>query len=126
MDETEKIHKIIIDIESIKLGVARLVANAESEKEVRRDTNIEMNKRIGEIDKLVRTALYDHDTGFLVKLDRVILKSDANKNELAELDKQTKEISHWKIHQQGSMKVVIWMVSIASAVLIGVIVSILT
>lgn len=122
MDENEKIQQILLDVQWLRDNVNRLISNAESEREVRKDTHTEINKRIVELDKLMRVALYDHDSGFLVKLDRTIQKN----NDLPELNKQVKEISDWKIHQQGSMKVVIWMVSIATAVLIGVIVSMLT
>ncbi len=51
MHDNEKIQEIFLKLERIELQVGRLVADAESEKEVRRDRNKEIDRRLASLEK---------------------------------------------------------------------------
>lgn len=49
----EKIQEILQQLEALKFQVGRLVSDAESEKEVRRDRNKDIDKRLSDIEKWI-------------------------------------------------------------------------
>lgn len=51
MHEADKIQEIFLKLERIELQVGRLVSDAESEKELRKDRNKETDRRLSEIEK---------------------------------------------------------------------------
>lgn len=75
MDEAEQIQKILLDLQWLRDNVNRLISNAESERINMRDKHIEINKRISDLDKLMREVFYDHEHGFLVRIDRLTQES---------------------------------------------------
>lgn len=72
-DDSEKIVKLFGDIESIKLQLARLVSDAESEKDTRARTTDFVIDQVRKVEKDLREILYGDDGrgGMVVQLDRL-------------------------------------------------------
>ena len=121
MDEAEKIQQILIDISWLRDNVNRLVSNAVSEKENYREKHIEINKRISDLDQLIREVFYDSDTGFLVRIDRLKQKSEGHENEISEIKKQVQALNDYKTEQKGSIRVAMWFIGIGVTILVGII-----
>lgn len=51
MQHEDKITEVLIELGNIKTQLNRLIADAESEKEVRRDRNKEIDRRLAELEK---------------------------------------------------------------------------
>ena len=126
MDETEKIQQILIDISWLRDNVNRLVSNAESEKENYREKHIEINKRISELDRLIRAVFYDSDIGFLVRIDRLKQKSEGYENEIAEIKRQVQVLNDYKTEQKGSIRVAMWFLAIGVSLLVSIIVMLIS
>jgi len=121
VDEAEKIQQILIDISWLRDNVNRLVSNAVSEKENYREKHIEINKRISDLDQLIREVFYDSDTGFLVRIDRLKQKSEGHENEISEIKKQVQALNDYKTEQKGSIRVAMWFIGIGVTILVGII-----
>lgn len=79
MDEGDKIQQILMDVQWLRDNLVHLQSIVESERDVRKEKNIEVNKRITELDKNVRDIFYDPEKGFLIKIDRLTQESADNK-----------------------------------------------
>lgn len=73
MNETERINQAFLDIEKLKLQIARLVSDTESEKDTRRRTTESLMKVIQKIENDFKDILYGTDriSGMVVELDRL-------------------------------------------------------
>lgn len=80
-DESDKIIKLFGDIESIKLQIARLVSDNESEKGTRQRLTVDLVDRIESVEKELKDILYgsDRKSGIIVQLDRLQTESDDRK-----------------------------------------------
>jgi hypothetical protein len=126
VDEGEKIQQIFIDLNSLRDNVNRLLSNAISEKENYREKHIEINKRISDLDKLIREIFYDADRGFMVRVDRLKQQVEGHVNELIEIKEQVRLLNEYMIEQKGIIKVAMWFIGIGIAILVGITITLAT
>lgn len=77
-----KINDIFQELNSLKIQMNRLVADAESEKDTRSRTNVRIYQDIGKVESELKNLLYgsDRKSGIVVELDRLNQESVERKN----------------------------------------------
>ncbi len=72
MEDIEKITKIATDLQWCRDNINRLLSNAESERDVRRDVHIEINKKIDKVENDLRGTLFGNGKlGLIIEIDRL-------------------------------------------------------
>jgi len=72
MDEKEQLIKIISELQWCRDSITRLQSNADSERDVRRDTHTEINKKIDKIEHEIKSILFGNGKlGIIIEIDRL-------------------------------------------------------
>lgn len=79
MSDIEKISDLIIQIEKIKLQLGRIESHIDSESGTLSRETKRLRDSISKVEVELKDIVYHHETGLLIKIDRLVQDNDKRK-----------------------------------------------
>lgn len=79
METNDKIREIFIEIEKLKLGIGRIESHIASESGTLSRETKRLGAEIAHVEKSIHDIIYHPETGFMVRIDRLMQESAERK-----------------------------------------------